>query len=79
MDSLESILRNDIIPERVKETCKTCFDKLCYFELGGSTKIGKLVGLEMNFQLSQLYYIIQTPNTKDKFYISTDRSISKLV
>lgn len=66
---LDSILNCSLIPDNIKEESKKKFGKDCYFNLNGTTKICKLIGIEINTKLNELYYILE--DNKDKYYIFT--------
>ena len=73
--NLDEILTLDI-SKSLKKTFKTMFNKKVYFEHEGKCKIGKLVGLEVNEQLCNYYFII---SIEDKFlYITTNKSLTLL-
>lgn len=74
--NLDEILRLDISPE-TKEELKSKFGKTVYFDSDGSCKMGKLCGLEKNYQLSMLYYIV-TGADNEKMFVPTYQSLSLL-
>ena len=64
--NLDEILRLDLDKE-VKENFKQKFGKKVFFDSNGSCKVGKLCGLEKNFQLGMIYYIISGFDGKNIF------------
>ena len=70
---LDEILRLDLDSD-TRKNFETKFGKRVYFDSYGSCKIGKLCGLEVNYKLSTLYYIIKTED--NNFYIPTYQSIT---
>ena len=73
--NLDEILKLNI-SESLQEEFKRKFNKKIYFERNGNCKIGKLIGLEINEQLSEQFYIIEV---EDKtIYISCNNSITLL-
>lgn len=76
---LDSIIRTNLIPNNIKEECKEKFNKDCYFNFNGVTKIGKLIGVEMNLKLNELFYILNDLESKDKYYITCiDTTLKRL-
>lgn len=74
--NLDDILKLDLSSE-ARETIKKCFGKKVYFEKNDSCKMGKLCGLEMNYQLAMVYYIIEDANGK-KIFVPIHQSITPL-
>lgn len=72
--NLDEILRLDIDP-KTKQEFKDKFGKMVYFDSNDSCKVGKLCGLEENYQLSMLYYIISSANN-EKIFVPTYQSLS---
>ena len=70
---------NNLIPNNIKEECKEKFNKNCYFNFNGVTKIGKLIGIELNLKLNELFYILSDLESKDKYYITCiDTTLKRL-
>lgn len=74
--NLDEILKLDITQE-IRKTINENFGKKVYFDSNGSCKIGKLIGLEKNYQLGDIYYIAVDSEDK-KMFIPTHKSISTL-
>ena len=74
--NLDEILKLDL-PDNVKQNMKEKFGKTVSFDLNESCKVGKLCGLEKNYQLTMLYYIIKGLDSK-KMYIPIQKSITVL-
>ena len=72
--NLDEILKLDLDKE-VKENLEQKFGKRIYFDSNGSCKIGKLCGIEKNYQLIIIYYIISSPDEK-KIFIPINQSIT---
>lgn len=72
--NLDEILKLDLDKE-VKENLEQKFGKRIYFDSNGSCKIGKLCGIEKNYQLGMIYYIISSPDEK-KTFIPINQSIT---
>lgn len=72
--NLDEILRLDLSNE-VRENFKQKFGKRVFFDSNGSCKIGKLRGLEENYQLGMIYYIILDLNRKEVF-VPVNQSIT---
>lgn len=72
--NLDEILKLDLDKE-VKENLEQKFGKRIYFDSNGSCKIGKLCGIEKNYQLGMIYYIILSPDEK-KIFIPINQSIT---
>ena len=72
--NLDEILKLDLDKE-VKENLEQKFGKRIYFDSNGSCKIGKLCGIEKNYQLGMIYYIISSPDEK-KIFIPINQSIT---
>lgn len=72
--NLDEILKLDLDKE-VKENLEQKFGKRIYFDSNGSCKIGKLCGIEKNYQLGMIYYIISSSDEK-KIFIPINQSIT---
>lgn len=75
--NLEEILRLDLDKE-VRENLRQKFGKRVFFDSNGSCKVGKLCGLEINYQLGATYYIISDANNKELF-IPVSQSITTIL
>lgn len=75
---LDEILKLNIVPERVKTEIKEKFGKTCHFYDGEKTKIGKVIGLEINTKLANSYYILKDPNKSSEYFIPINQSITLL-
>lgn len=74
---LEAINNSTLISDSIKQMCQDKFNKDCYFSYGTSTKIGKLIGIEINIKTNEVCYILK--GHKDKYYISCkDTMLKKL-
>lgn len=74
--NLDDILRLNL-DNKTKDNFREKFGKTVYFDLNGSCRIGKLCGLENNYQLSMVYYIIINGDG-DRMLIPTYKSITTL-
>lgn len=72
---LDEILSLDI-PDSTKKSFKENFKKRVYFDYKDGCRLGTLIGLEMNYMLSNIFYIIETNN--GTLYIPITNSITKL-
>lgn len=72
---LDAILNSNLITNDIKDTCKDKFNKQCYFKYNNNTKVGKLIGIEINTKLNELYYILKDIN--NKYYITCKDIILK--
>lgn len=70
---LDEILRLNI-PDPLREEFQTKFNKRVFFDRDGSCRMGTLVGLEINEQLSSPYYIIDTG--KKRIYVPYGHSLT---
>lgn len=75
--NLDEILRLDLSKE-VREDLRQKFGKRVFFDSNGSCKVGKLCGLEINYQLGATYYIISDANNKELF-IPVSQSITTIL
>ena len=75
--NLDEILRLDLSKE-VRENLEQKFGRRVFFDSNGSCKIGKLCGLEINYQLGATYYIISDANNKELF-IPVSQSITTIL
>lgn len=73
--NLDEILRLDI-SEEIRDNFRKKFDKKVFFDYNGNCKVGKLVGIEINGQLSARYYIIDTE--EKKIYVPCNSSLTLL-
>ena len=72
--NLDEILRLDLNKE-VRENLEKKFGKRVFFDSNGSCKMGKLCGLEKNYQLGMIYYIISDLEGK-KVFVPINQSIT---
>lgn len=72
---LDAIINSDLISNTIKDECREKFNKNCYYSVNDTTKVGKLIGIEINTKLNELYYILE--NNKDKYYITCRDTILK--
>lgn len=77
--NLESINNCDLIPENVKDECNNKFEKFCYFSWEYGTKIGKLIGIEIDTTLNSLSYILKDNYSGDKYYVNCELSTINLL
>lgn len=75
--NLDEILKLDLSNE-VKENLKQKFGKKVFFDSNGSCKVGRLCGLERNYQIGAIYYIISSLNDK-KIFVPVNQSITTLL
>lgn len=78
---LDDILKLDLvnlIHGAVKSDLKEKFGKNIFFDSNGSCKVGKLIGLEINYQLAMMYYIIEDIKDKSITYVPVYKSITLL-
>lgn len=61
---LDDILRLDL-PSNIKEEFENKFEKTVFWDNNGSCRLGKLVGLEKNNKLSEIYYIMEVDGNKN--------------
>lgn len=73
--NLDAILKLDLV-DRIKNELKEKFRRKVYFESNGNCKVGKLVGLEKNYKLSEVYYIIDDEGKR--LYVPTYKSLTLL-
>ena len=73
--NLDDILKLDL-DETIKDHFKKKFGKRVYFDSNGSCKVGKLCGLEKNYQFSMMYYIIEVKDRR--VFIPINQSITTL-
>lgn len=73
--NLDEILKLNI-PEHLKEEFRDKFNKMVYFDVYGNCKIGKLIGIEVNEKLSELYFMIEYKGKK--VFIPIQQSLTKL-
>lgn len=74
--NLDEILKLDLSNE-VKENFEQKFGKRVFFDSNGSCKVGKLFGLEKNYQLGMIYYIITDLSGKNIF-VPINQSITTI-
>lgn len=74
--NLDEILKLDLDSE-IKQNFTEKFGKTVFFDSNGSCKIGKLCGLEKNYQLTMIYYIVEESDGK-KIYVPVNKSITLL-
>ncbi len=72
--NLDEILRLDLDNE-VRENFRQKFGKQVFFDSNGSCKMGRLCGIEKNYQLAMVYYIISDFNDK-KMFVPVHQSIT---
>lgn len=72
---LDDILKLDI-PENIKDNFKNLFNKNVFWDNNGSCKVGKLIGIEKNSILSEIYYMTEVDNVKN--FVPIWKSITKL-
>lgn len=72
---IEGINNCDIIPDDIKKECAEKFNKNCYFKLGTTTKVGKLIGIRIDFKLKELYYILE--DARSKYYMACENTTLK--
>jgi hypothetical protein len=76
--TVEDILKLDTVPDRVKEEIKNKLHKKVFFGWNDGTKIGKLKGIEVNRQLSLIFYLIEDLYNKHTYYIPCEYSLTLL-
>lgn len=64
--NLDEILKLDLDAE-VRQNMEEKFGRTVFFDSNGSCKMGKLIGLEKNYKLSMVYYIVQDLEGKRMF------------
>lgn len=74
--NLDDILKLDLDQE-IKDNIKEKFGKTVFFDSNGSCKMGKLCGIEKNYQLTMVYYIITDSDDK-KIFVPVYKSITLL-
>lgn len=73
--NLDEILRLDLDQE-IKKNFEEKFGRTVYFDSNGSCKMGKLCGLEKNYQLTMIYYIVEVDGKK--MFVPINQSITLL-
>ena len=73
--NLDEILRLDLDQE-IKKNFEEKFGRTVYFDSNGSCKMGKLCGLEKNYQLTMIYYIVEADGRK--MFVPINQSITLL-
>ncbi len=73
--NLDEILRLDLDQE-IKKNFEEKFGRTVYFDSNGSCKMGKLCGLEKNYQLTMIYYIVEADGKK--MFVPINQSITLL-
>lgn len=73
---LDEILKLDLDKETV-DNIKDKFGKRVYFDSNGDCKVGRLCGIEKNYQFGMIYYIIVDSNDR-KMFVPIHQSISSL-
>nr|WP_303661307.1 hypothetical protein [Bacteroides intestinalis] len=73
--NLDEILRLDLDQE-IKKNFEEKFGRTVYFDSNGSCKMGKLCGLEKNYQLTMIYYIVEAYGKK--MFVPINQSITLL-
>ena len=70
---LDDILKLDLDND-LRENIEKKFGKTVFFDSDGSCKMGKLSGLEKNYQLGAMYYIIESNG--NKIFVPVYKSIT---
>ncbi len=73
--NLDEILILDLDQE-IKKNFEEKFGRTVYFDSNGSCKMGKLCGLEKNYQLTMIYYIVEADGKK--MFVPINQSITLL-
>ena len=73
--NLDESLRLDLDQE-IKKNFEEKFGRTVYFDSNGSCKMGKLCGLEKNYQLTMIYYIVEADGKK--MFVPINQSITLL-
>ena len=73
--NLDEILRLDLDQE-IKKNFEEKFGRTVYFDSNGSCKMGKLCGLEKNYQITMIYYIVEADGKK--MFVPINQSITLL-
>ena len=73
--NIDEILRLDLDQE-IKKNFEEKFGRTVYFDSNGSCKMGKLCGLEKNYQLTMIYYIVEADGKK--MFVPINQSITLL-
>lgn len=73
--NLDEILILDLDQE-IKKNFEEKFGRTVYFDSNGSCKMGKLCGLEKNYQLTMIYYIVEAYGKK--MFVPINQSITLL-
>lgn len=74
--NLDEILKLDLDKE-LKQNLEEKFGKTVFFDSNGTCKMGKLCGIEKNYQLTMIYYIIVDSENK-KMFVPVHQSITLL-
>lgn len=74
--NLDEILKLDL-DQKVKKNFEEKFGKNVFFDSNGTCKVGKLCGLEKNYQLAMIYYIV-VDNSGKKVFVPVYQSITLL-
>lgn len=64
------------IPNSVRTTMEQYFNRNIFYESNDKCKVGKLIGIESNYQFSNYYYIIEDGNSK--IHIPIHQSITAI-
>lgn len=72
--NLDDILKLDLDTE-LREELKAKFGKTVFFDSNGTCKMGKLSGLEKNYQLGAIYYIVIDSDNR-KLFVPIGQSIT---
>lgn len=74
--NLDEILKLDL-DEEIKQNIKEKFGKKVFFDSNGSCKVGRLCGVEKNYKLTMIYYIVADSEDK-KMFVPVNQSITLL-
>ncbi len=72
--NLDDILKLDL-DEELRNELKTKFGKMVFFDSNGTCKVGRLSGLEKNYQLGAMYYIVVDSDNR-KLFMPISQSIT---
>lgn len=68
--SIDSVSHSNLIPNEIKEDFGKLYKRQVYFNYGDDvTKIGTVIGLEINGKVSEIYWIIKDIHSNNKYYI----------
>lgn len=73
--NLDDILKLNL-PDNIRKEVEEKFKKKVFYDNNGSCKLGVLIGVEMDYNLSETYYIIDIDGNKN--YVPTWKSITRV-